>query len=140
MVQAACQTLGVQYAHAVTLYQSEFFRDRFPNENTVFPEIVYTKAKADVSGSLLVMREEMLGRDDLRAAVFIGGMEGVLIEYAMFNRLHPGATIVAVPRPGGASRKVAIQRGYDENTDPFPTDFTRLFIDELGVFPSDPRI
>lgn len=139
MVQAACQTLGVQYAQAVTLYQSEFYRGKFPTENTGFPELVHTKAGADLPSSLRIMREEMLGRNDLIAAVFIGGMEGILDEYDMFLRIQPGAIVVAVPRPGGASREVAVQRGYDESVDPNPTDFTRQFIDELGVFPSDPR-
>lgn len=139
MVHAACQSFSVSYAHAVTLYQSEEYRGQYPVENDDFPDIVYTPATADHPTNLRVMREQMLGRDDLQAAVFIGGMEGVLEEYDMFIKAHPNAGVVAVPRPGGASRQVALQRGYDENADPFPTDFTRLFIDGLGVSPSEPR-
>jgi len=140
MVQAACQSLGVAYARAVTLYQSEEFRGTFPAENSDFPDIVYTPALADRASSLKLMREQMLARHDISAAVFIGGMEGVLEEYGMFVTSHPKAPVVAVPRPGGASREVALQRGYDEMTDPFPTDFTRHFIDGLGVLPSEPRV
>jgi hypothetical protein len=140
MVQAACQSLGVNYATAVTLYQSEQFRGQFPVENNDFPEVVYTPKEADLPSSLRVMREQMLGRDDLKAAVFIGGMEGILEEYDIFVKAHPDAAIVPVPRPGGASREVAVRLGYNESADPFPTDFTRIFIEKLGVLPSEPRM
>lgn len=139
MVHAACRGFSVSYTHAVTLYQSEEYRGQFPVENDDFPDIVYTPATADHPTNLRVMREQMLARADLSAAVFIGGMEGILEEYDIFTKFHPDARVVAVPRPGGASRQVALQRGYDESADPFPTDFTRLFIDQLGVLPSDPR-
>jgi len=140
MVLAACQGLGVAYSHAVTLYQSEFFRGRYPTENGDFPDVVFTQAQADLPSSLRVMREEMLGRKKLTAAVFIGGMEGILDEYDIFTKANPSAHVVAVPRPGGASRDVALRQGYDEQLDQFPTDFTRLFIEQLGVLPSEPRI
>ncbi|REG60854.1 hypothetical protein B0G80_3677 [Paraburkholderia sp. BL6669N2] len=140
MVQAACQSLGLKYTQSVMLYQSEEFRGTYPAENDDFPDVVFTKAQADRTSSLRFMREEMLGRNTLTGAVFIGGMEGVIEEYEIFVKAHPKAPVVTVPRPGGASREVALRCGYDESRDLFPTDFTRLFIEQLGVFPSEPRI
>jgi hypothetical protein len=83
MVWAVCQDLGVSYASAVVLYQSNFFGDMFPEENKRFGNVVYVDAvEGSREQSLLRMREDMLSRDDLEAAVFIGGMEGVLEEHA----------------------------------------------------------
>ena len=140
MVQAACQGLGVTYTQAVTLYQSEFFKGQYPAENVDFPDVVFTAAQQDLPTSLRSMREEMLTREKLIAAVFIGGMEGILDEYDIFAKNKPSAQVVAVPRPGGASRDLALRLGYDEQKDPSPTDFTRIFIDRLGVLPTEPRI
>ena len=39
----------------------------------------------------------MLSRDDLVAAVFIGGMEGVIAEHALFAEFHPTATVITIP-------------------------------------------
>ncbi|MGA2755638.1 MAG: hypothetical protein ABSE53_17935 [Terracidiphilus sp.] len=38
----------------------------------------------DREASLLRMRTAMLSRDNLAVAVFIGGMEGILAEHALF--------------------------------------------------------
>ena len=82
MIWSICEDLGVDYSGAVVLYQSTFFKDRYPEENDRFHNVVFTNAVAgDREASLLLMREEMLSRDDLVAAVFIGGMEGVEAEH-----------------------------------------------------------
>ena len=77
MVWAVCEDLGVDFAHAVVLYQSTYFADIFPEENKRFGNVEYIDAVPnDLEASLLRMREAMLSRPDLAAAVFIGGMEG----------------------------------------------------------------
>lgn len=55
--------------------------------------------------SLRRMREAMLSRSELSAAVFIGGMEGVQ-EFELFRQHHPDAPVVPVAAPGGAAREI----------------------------------
>lgn len=139
LVSAACDGLGVHYADAVTLYQSRFFQNDFPAENSRFGNMVLVDAEADMTASLQALRTRMFADHTLKAAVFIGGMNGILEEHDMFVSSHPGATVLAVPRPGGAAADLAARYGYDPATDPAPTNFTQLFIDRLGVSPSEPR-
>ena len=108
MIWAICENLGVEYADRVVLYQSRFFQDRFPEENERFGNVVYVDAvEGDMQASLRAMREAMLGRDDLAGAVFIGGMEGVEVEFELFRRLQPLAGYLVVAAPGGAARQLA---------------------------------
>lgn len=139
MISAACDGLGVQYATAVTLYQSRFFQRNFPKENSRFGNLVLVDAEPDMAASLESLRKRMFGDFDYQAAVFIGGMNGILDEHDMFASMHPKATIVAVPRPGGAAADLAKKHGYDAATDPSPTDFMQLFIDRLSISPSQQR-
>lgn len=126
MIWSICEDLGVDYAESVILYQSTFFEDRYPEENRRFQNVVFTDAVGDDrDASLLLMREEMISRDDLIAAVFIGGMEGVEAEYQIFRNFHPDAKILPVASPGGAALNLA--RGYFANEDLCDVDFARLF-------------
>jgi len=141
MVWAVCEDLGVSFAQAVVLYQSKFFADFFPEENKRFGNVEYIDAiPNDREASLLRMREAMLSRLDLAAAVFIGGMEGVLEEHAMFTRFHPGAKSLAVPAPGGAARQLAEELGGARETDLQDVDFARLFHVMLDLAPNEPRV
>jgi hypothetical protein len=140
MVWAVCEDLGVEFAKAVVLYQSSFFKDIFPEENKRFGNVVYVEAMpGDREVSLLRMREAMLSRRDLEAAVFVGGMEGILAEYDLFAKFHPKAKVVAVPAPGGAARQLAEKLGGSSAADLRNVDFAKLFHLELNVAPNDPR-
>lgn len=127
MIWSICEDLNVDYARAVMLYQSRFFEDRFPEENQRFGNVVFTDAvPQDRDASLLHMREAMLSRDDLVAAVFIGGMEGVEVEFDLFRRHHPGALVLPVPAPGGAALDLAKKLGTADEA-LHDIDFARLF-------------
>jgi hypothetical protein len=140
MVWAVCEGLGVEFAKAVVLYQSSFFKDIFPEENKRFGNVVYVDAMpGDREASLLLMREAMLSRKDLEAAVFVGGMEGILAEYELFAKFHPKAKVVTVPAPGGAARQLAEKLGGLSAADLRNVDFAMLFHLELNVAPNDPR-
>lgn len=140
MVWAVCEDLGVSYAKAVVLYQSRFFRDCFPEENQRFGNVQYVDAvPGDQEASLCRMREVMLSRRDLEAAVFIGGMEGVLAEHAIFARLHPAAKVVPVPSPGGAARDLAVCLGIADRAALENVDFAKLFYTELNIAPDERR-
>jgi len=140
MVWAVCEDLGVNYAKAVVLYQSRFFAEVFPEENRRFGNVEYIEAVPDNrQESLLSMRKSMLSREDLVAAVFIGGMEGILDEYALFTEFHPKGQILAVPAPGGAARQLAQRLGVKTEADLQNVDFSKLFHSQLNIAPNEPR-
>jgi hypothetical protein len=139
MVWAVCEDLGIDFAKAVVLYQSRFFEELFPEENTRFANVVYVDAVPNNrDASLRQMREAMLSRNDLSAAVFIGGMEGVLAEYDMFSTFHPVAKVLAVAAPGGAAKQLARNLGTAEGPSE-GLDFVRLFHSELDIQPDEKR-
>jgi hypothetical protein len=140
MVSAACESLGLQCFDAVTLYQSKAFVKEFLKENDKFARLVLTPQEAEISQSLLTLRKAMLGSHEFDGAVFIGGMNGVLDEYALFSEMHPTVPVVAVHRPGAAAADLAMKLGYKPESDFMPTNFTQLYIDHLCVSPTDPRL
>jgi hypothetical protein len=134
MIWTICEDLDVEYARSVVLYQSRYFQDRFPEENAKFGNVVYTDAvDGDREGSLVIMRETMLARSDLVAGVFVGGMEGIEAELAIFKRVRPKGRVVLVASPGGATRDVAARLAGSPAPDLDEVDFARLFHRELGV-------
>ena len=74
----------------------------------------------------------MLSRDDLVAAVLIGGMEGVEAELALFQQFHPSGAVVPVASPGGAARDIAVRSAGGQPVDLEDIDFARLFHQTLG--------
>jgi hypothetical protein len=128
MIWNICEDLGVDYTHSVVLYQSRFFEGRYPEENERFDNVVYTDAVPDdLCASLQLMRQEMLSRCDLVGAVFIGGMEGVQVEYELFKQFHPDAIILPVTAPGGAALSLAREHGYFDESSLEDVDFASLF-------------
>ncbi len=137
MIWSICEDLSIDYSEAVVLYQSKFFQDRFPEESQRFHNVVLTDAvPTDMSASLLFMREQMLSRQDLVAAVFIGGMEGVEAEYDLFIRFHPQAKVLPVAAPGGAALELAKRLGYFDESELHDVDFARLFHSHLSTIAS----
>jgi hypothetical protein len=138
MVWAVCEDLGVSFANAVVLYQSKFFKI-FPEENKRFNNVVYVDAvDGNREQSLLRMRKDMLARNDLESAVFIGGMEGVLEEHDLFRQFHPKANVLPVPAAGGAARQLAEKLGVG-GSNLQDVDFTKLFYLGLNVAPNEER-
>src|SRR5260370_40195437 len=81
MIWSIAEGLGTDYGRWVTLYQSKHFRDDYPEDNQRFQNVTYT---ADVGRnreqSLRLMRERMFSDFNFTAAVFIGGMGGIVDE------------------------------------------------------------
>lgn len=128
MIWRICEDLGVKYSESVTLYQSMYFEDRFPEENKQFRNVIFTDAvDNDRAASLSSMREKMLSRDDLESAVFIGGMDGIEVEYEMFIKYHPAAKVLAIAAPGGASLDLAHKIHSDKPEDFFGVDFSKIY-------------
>lgn len=139
MLMEACVHLGVSYADSVTLYQSKFFEEEFPEENAFFGNVEFTQAvSGDREASLLLLREEMLSRPNLSAAVFIGGMEGVSAEVDMFQAYHPAATQIFVGSTGGAALEHALLQGMSAD-EASSIDYFTLFHSQLGIAANEPR-
>lgn len=88
----------------VTLYQSTYFEKFFPLENESVAHIIKTSDLGTKALSLEYMRKRMLGDNQFYAGIFIGGMEGVEVEYNMFTELHPKAKIFPVASTGAAAK------------------------------------
>lgn len=133
MIWTICEDLGIDYSESVILYQSNYFKDRFPEENQRFENVVFTDPVQDEQEpSLYLMRDNMLSRDDLVAAVFIGGMEGIEVEYDMFIERHPDAIALPVPGPGGAALDLAKRLELFNDDELHNIDFARLFRSRLS--------
>lgn len=103
MIWIVAEGLGVKYGGWVRLYQSRHFEDEFPDDNARFQNVTYTDDVArDRAKSLLFMRETMFTERTFSAAVFVGGMAGIIDEFELFRRLQPTAAIVPVLSTGGA--------------------------------------
>ena len=137
MVRSICEEVGD--SDAVVLYQSKFFEDQFPGENERFENVVYIDAvPGERESSLRRMRLAMLSREDLGAAVFIGGMEGIKEEYLIFRHVQPHAKVLSVDAPGGAARDLSVMdhlgAGVEELQD---VNFAALFYRELRLEDDD---
>jgi hypothetical protein len=89
----------------VVLYQSLFFKNQLPPEVSECEEVRFTDAvEGDRDASLAKMRGAMISAHDFDAGVFLGGMEGVEIEYDIFRRLHPDKPAYPVASAGAAGR------------------------------------
>ena len=77
------------------------------------------------------MRQKMLSRQDLAAAVFIGGMDGIEAEYDLFVRFHPEAKVLPIAAPGGAALVLAKRLGTLDASKLCDVDFPRLFRSHL---------
>lgn len=134
MIWVVAQDIGVDYGRWVRLYQSRHFKDDFPEDNERFQNVIYTD---DIGGdrekSLLSMRERMFSDYAFKAAVFIGGMGGIVEEYELFRRLQPNAAVIPVVSTGGATLEVAQRIGGlppDLNDE---LDYVALLHRHLGV-------
>jgi len=90
----------------VVVYQSLFFKDIFPPENDKFQNVVLTENVGDVHSSIQLMRDRMFSENEFAAAVFIGGMDGIEVEYKMFKKYHPDALVLPIASTGAATKIV----------------------------------
>jgi SLOG-like protein len=140
MIWEAAKQYDVPYQNVVQLYQSKYFLGHYPEENIAFPNYVETEiVEGNRGASLLHMRRRMLSDHKFSAAVFIGGMEGVLEEYEIFQELNPLATVIPVPSPGGVSRDLFSKRKDFPEEFGSAIDYSFWFYKLLGVDLLAPR-
>jgi hypothetical protein len=107
MVWIVAESMGVDYGRWVKLYQSRYFDEDFPEENERFQNVTFTESvEGDRDKSLRHMREQMFTERRFKAAVFIGGMSGIIQEYELLKSLQPEASVVPVISTGGAVLKL----------------------------------
>ncbi|RWF17883.1 MAG: hypothetical protein EOS64_22280 [Mesorhizobium sp.] len=140
MIFVMCEGMNIDYAEWVTLYQSEFFKDEFPEDNERFRNVVFTeRLNNDREASLKLMRQRMFNEHEFKAAVFIGGMGGIIAEYEMFRRLQPRAKVIPVTSTGGASLEVAAKLGEVPPDFRDQRDYVALFHEHLDISVKEER-
>ena len=118
----------------VTLYQSKYFEKFFPLENESVAHIIVTPDLGDRDVSLEEMRMRMLKDNHFEAAFFIGGMEGVELEYKMFTSIHPESKVFPIASTGAAAKII-----YDMAPDKYDSclltelTYTSLFKELLQI-------
>jgi hypothetical protein len=128
MIWVVAESMGVEYGRWVRLYQSNFFEDAFPEDNERFRNVIFTEAVPNNrERSLFAMRERMFEEQEFHAAVFIGGMQGILDEYDLFRRLQPKALVLPIVSTGGAAIDVSKQL-------PSLPDWLSTDMDYVGLF------
>lgn len=117
--------LKKEISEHIMIYQSLFFKDKFPEDNEKFENIFFTDNKGDIHSSIQFMREEMLNKNEFAAAVFIGGMDGIEVEYKMFIEKHPKALVIPLASTGAATKIVYdnLSTDDDEKNERFLKDY-----------------
>lgn len=104
LIKYVLEQTGVDVEKHMTLYQSLFFEDVFPEDNSAFTKIIFTPKKETLKESIDCMRLRMIEENEFSAGIFIGGMEGIFEEYNLFKGKHPEALIIPLASTGGASK------------------------------------
>lgn len=139
MIWAAAEYFGISYRTSVALFQSQFFADRYPEDNDRFGNVTFVPAaEAGLEASLLAMRMAMLKSQPFESAVFIGGMEGILAEYEMFKGEYPKARVVALPSPGGVARDIYYKEQLPADLE-HALDYSAWLYELLQISPNEER-
>ena len=134
MIWVVADGLGIDYGSWVRLYQSKHFQDEYPEDNQRFQNVTYTDDVGhDRENSLKLMRERMFSDFNFTAAVFIGGMGGIIQEFDLLRRLQPNATMLPVISTGGAAHDVAQSIGNVPSDLRDDMDYVALFHRHLSV-------
>ena len=115
----------------VTLYQSAFFRNEFPEDNTAFEHLVVVEpVGTDREASLRLMRQRMLRENGYSCGIFIGGMEGVIEEFKIFRKFQPRLPAFPIASTGAAAqiiyRENALKNFKLEDELTYPTLFRNI--------------
>ena len=91
----------------IKIYQSRFFGDKIPREVEHFKDVHLTEAVGgDKDQSVGHMRQVMFEENPTNCAVFIGGMDGVVVEARMIKRMYPEAKFLPIYSTGGAAKTI----------------------------------
>lgn len=89
----------------VKLFLSNYYKDKFPPNINQFDNVHFIDAKEDRESSLLEMRKRMIDSEkEYIAGIFIGGMEGVEKEYALFSKMKSESLVLPIASTGAAAK------------------------------------
>lgn len=125
LIRLALQTMDKNVNEHVTLYQSSFFENNFPEENDTFEKIIYTAAGKDKESSVNGMRNIMFSENKFKVGIFIGGMDGVEKEYELFKIHNPNSLILPVASTGAAA-KIIYEKAEFEFDERLLTDYSYM--------------
>ncbi|MGN6065369.1 hypothetical protein [Brevundimonas diminuta] len=135
MIRWAATANGIDYGRWVSLYQSDFYEADFPEDNRHFANVtVVPGVPNDEAASQALLRDAMLDGPEYFAAVFIGGMEGVEVEYERLSARLPPERLLTVASTGGAARILYERHGGSERLRDELT-YVSLFRDLLDLPP-----
>lgn len=134
LIRHVVERMTGEWKSHITLYQSNHFEKSFPEDNFAFENIQLTPDYGDIPSSIFQLRKRMFEENNFSAAIFIGGMEGVIDEYRMFREYYPQAVTIPLASTGAAAKIV-----YDEfqnNNERLVGDYAymALFRDLLADF------
>lgn len=100
----------------VHLFQSKWYEIFFPKDNNRFENVTLIEKYDTESDSLKIMRETMLKSAYISAAIYIGGMEGIIDEDELLYEFYPHCLTFPIASTGGAAlclyEKHKSERGY----------------------------
>jgi hypothetical protein len=104
MIRLLALNSGAVIPGHIFLFQSRYFEKQFPPEVRDFENLTVVDAlEGNLDASLAAMRAQMIRSQDFTAGVFIGGMEGVEKEFALFREVHPAKPAYAIASTGAAA-------------------------------------
>ena len=107
MIRIMLKNVGKTPREYITLYQSEYFISQHQLENENIEKIELISAVDNSRDkSLLKMRKSMIGENNYDCAIFIGGMEGVIEEFRMFQKIHPKLPTFPIASTGAAALQI----------------------------------
>ncbi len=104
LIYYVMQKMNLTIQEHVKLYQSDFFKDKFPEDNNKFQNIMFTENMGELPSSIQRMRERMFSENEFAAGIFIGGMDGIEVEYNMFREYHPNSILLPIASTGAATK------------------------------------
>jgi SLOG cluster3 family len=106
MIRLQIAQAGMSVGDRVLMFQSRYFERTFPEDYVAFEHVELIDAvQNDREASLEQMRRAMLAKP-FNAGVFIGGMNGVEEEYAMFQQLQQSVPAWPVASTGAAAKRI----------------------------------
>lgn len=104
-----------EYKQLIRIYQSSYFIGSTPKEVEYFENVIWTERKNTVQESVKCMRNQMFSENETTAAVFIGGMNGIMEEYKMIIRYYPKVKILPIATSGAASEQLYKDLGINNS-------------------------
>jgi hypothetical protein len=103
LIRFVMERLKVNVNEHITLYQSLFYKCKFPKDNDAIEKIRFTPKGKNEAESLSIMRNILFRENKFKAAIFIGGMEGINEEYKLFIKENPNALVLPIASTGAAA-------------------------------------